>query len=411
VLLALQRTHGNRYVQRVVAGIQAKLKIGQPGDIYEQEADRVAEEVMQMPEHKVQRQTDEEKKEEELIQSKPSFEQIIPMGQRQVEEEEDEEIPQPKEYSGKATEVTLDIEKNITALKGSGQPLSESVRAFFEPRFGYDFSQVRIHADTQASEFAQTANARAFTLGRNMVFGAGQYQPETSSGRYLLAHELVHVVQQSQNFAIFHRSTANDRVDDTPDSSKIAQITNLRMMGKDKLESNLMAAPPGMQMYPGGMEEYRSRRPPGAQVEAVRETLRLGLPAATESGVKICYVPLAAFPEWLPYWASPIDHAFIEFDDGWSAGFTRQEGESKEDARIISPEPRRNDPRKTCYAAERKDSEECQTKPSNEIKRCIQTEARKDPGRYHAILNNCGDWVKRTFNNCCLKPKTPGHIY
>lgn len=270
VLLALQRTHGNRYVQRVVVGIQAKLKVGQPGDVYEQEADRVAEAVMRMPEHKVQRQTDEEKKEEELIQSKPLFEQIIPLVQRQVEEEEDEEILQPKEYSGKATEVTLDIEKNINALRGSGQPLPESVRAFFEPRFGYDFSQVRIHADTQASEFAQTANARAFTLGRDMVFGAGQYQPETSSGRYLLAHELVHVVQQSQNFAIFHRSTANDRVDDTPDSSKIAQITNLRIMGKDKLETDRTkkfspiksdkSISPGIQAKL--KEERREERPP-----------------------------------------------------------------------------------------------------------------------------------------------------
>jgi hypothetical protein len=49
-----------------------------------------------------------------------------------------------------------------------------------------------------------------------------------------------------------------------------------------------------------------------------------------ETGVKICYVPLAVFPEWLPSWASPVDHAFIEFDDGWFAGFTMLEGESKE---------------------------------------------------------------------------------
>ena len=87
VLLALQQTHGNRYVQRVVAGIQAKLKVGQPGDIYEQEADRIAEQVMRVPEPEVQRQVEpeeeeekkkkeEEEEEEELIQTKPLAEQI-----------------------------------------------------------------------------------------------------------------------------------------------------------------------------------------------------------------------------------------------------------------------------------------------------------------------------------------------
>jgi hypothetical protein len=76
VLLALQRTHGNRYVQRVVAGIQAKLKVGQSGDIYEEEADRVAEQVMQMPEPQVQRQP-EEGEEEELIQTKPLADQCV----------------------------------------------------------------------------------------------------------------------------------------------------------------------------------------------------------------------------------------------------------------------------------------------------------------------------------------------
>jgi len=164
VLLALQSTHGNRYVQRVVAGIQAKLKVGQPGDIYEQEADRIADAVMQMPESKVQ------------LQGK----------------EEEEEILQTKEISSK----TPELESRIQTLQRSGQPLPESVRAFFKPRFGYDFSRVRIHADRQAAEAARSVNARAFTLGRDVVFGAGQYAPETATGQRLVAHELTHVVQQ-----------------------------------------------------------------------------------------------------------------------------------------------------------------------------------------------------------------------
>jgi hypothetical protein len=89
-LLALQQTHGNRYVQRVVSGIQAKLVVGQPGDMYEREADRVADEVMRMAEPGVLRQAEEEE-EEDLIQAKPLAEQITPLVQRQIEEEEKEE--------------------------------------------------------------------------------------------------------------------------------------------------------------------------------------------------------------------------------------------------------------------------------------------------------------------------------
>ena len=91
VLLALQQTHGNRYVQRVVTGIQAKLAVGQSGDIYEQEADRVPEQVMRMPEPQVQRQLEEEEEvEEERIQTKLPADQITPRVRRHVEEVEEE---------------------------------------------------------------------------------------------------------------------------------------------------------------------------------------------------------------------------------------------------------------------------------------------------------------------------------
>jgi hypothetical protein len=201
VLLALQRTHGNRYVQRVVTGIQAKLKVGQPGDVYEQEADRVAEQVMRMLEPHVQRQAEEEEEQEEIFQTKPLAEQITPLVRRQVEEEEEkeeEEILQTKEVPGQTPEVTPNLESRIQSLKGGGQPLPESVRAFYEPRFGHDFSRVRVHTDSDASGATQAVNARAFTVGRNIAFGAGQYAPRTSEGKKLLAHELVHVIQQQQ---------------------------------------------------------------------------------------------------------------------------------------------------------------------------------------------------------------------
>lgn len=81
-------------------------------------------------------------------------------------------------------------------MRGGGQPLSASSRAFFEPRLGADLSNVRVHTDANATGTAKALNAKAFTVGRDVVFGAGQYEPASNEGRRLLAHELTHVVQQ-----------------------------------------------------------------------------------------------------------------------------------------------------------------------------------------------------------------------
>ncbi len=222
-------------------GVQTKLTIGQPHDRYEQEADRVADQVMRMPEpvsnfrqpsiqrlcpqceEELQRQptsVEEEEEEKEPLQMKSLQRQVEPTSeeeeedeeketlqmkplQRQVEptseeEEEDEKEPlQMKSISGKNAEASPDLQKRISGLQSRGQPLAESERAFLEPRFGYDFSRVRVHADDQAAEMAHSINARAFTVGQNVVFGAGQYQPRSSQGQRLLAHELTHVVQQN----------------------------------------------------------------------------------------------------------------------------------------------------------------------------------------------------------------------
>jgi hypothetical protein len=81
-------------------------------------------------------------------------------------------------------------------LRSPGQPLDSATRAHMEPRFGHDFSKVRVHADDRAAEAASLISARAFTSNRGLVFGAGEYAPQTESGRRLLSHELTHVVQQ-----------------------------------------------------------------------------------------------------------------------------------------------------------------------------------------------------------------------
>ena len=82
-------------------------------------------------------------------------------------------------------------------LRSPGNPLLPTSRAFFESGFGHDFAKVRIHSDARASDSARNVNARAYTVGRDIVFGRGEYDPHSSAGRHLLAHELAHVVQQS----------------------------------------------------------------------------------------------------------------------------------------------------------------------------------------------------------------------
>lgn len=81
-------------------------------------------------------------------------------------------------------------------LSSPGQPLDAGTRAFMEPRFGHDFSQVRVHTDARAAESARAVNALAYTVGRDLVFGARQHAPATNEGRLLIAHELTHVLQQ-----------------------------------------------------------------------------------------------------------------------------------------------------------------------------------------------------------------------
>jgi len=201
-ILYLQRTIGNQAVQRLVKSraLQAKLRIGPPRDAYEQEADQVADAVMRMPEPGVQQQVGPEEEEEEVLQTKPLVDQITPLVQRQVEEEE--EMLQAKSMEDSTSEVPHGLESQINAIKGGGRPLAESERAYFEPRFGYDFGQVRMHTDIRAAETAQAVNAQAFTVGNDVVFGIGKYSPHTAQGKSLLSHELTHVIQQGTDLAV-----------------------------------------------------------------------------------------------------------------------------------------------------------------------------------------------------------------
>jgi hypothetical protein len=169
--------------------IQASLTISRPGDALEREADRVADAVMRVPAPSSMPAN---------VSSATSVSPGAAIQRRCVEcEEETKSNVQRKEGSAEAPQITPSVSAGITALKGGGSPLPASAREFFEPRFGADFSSVRVHTGSQAAETANAINARAFTIGRNIAFNARQYAPHSQEGRHLLAHELTHVVQQS----------------------------------------------------------------------------------------------------------------------------------------------------------------------------------------------------------------------
>ena len=180
--------------------IQTKLTIGTPDDKYEQEADRVADQVMRMPEP----QEDEDLGIQRKVPS-PTVQRICTGCeeelQRQTMEEEEEEPLQMKGESGSgsaAQQVSDTTASQIQSWHGGGEPLPSKPRASFEQRFGRDFEKVRIQRDAKAAGTAAKLHARAFTVGNNIAFGKGQFRPDTSEGERLLAHELTHVVQQTK---------------------------------------------------------------------------------------------------------------------------------------------------------------------------------------------------------------------
>ncbi len=161
-------------------GLQAKLAVNSPGDIYEQEADLVADQIMRMP------------------ASSPSA--VAAWRQRMLRESDHKEAGRTQRAQGvsAATESKSSPAKETTvrALNSSGEPLHPALRSFFEPRFGHSFDQVRVHTDAEAATSAQQLNALAYTRGRDIAFAPGRFEPHTERGRRLLAHELTHVVQQ-----------------------------------------------------------------------------------------------------------------------------------------------------------------------------------------------------------------------
>ena len=170
------RAQVNPLWHRLATRVQAKLTVGSAHDPCELEADRLADQTVRMGDRHA-------------------------IAQRSTCAEVTDEGPRRKE-SGSASHSPVAIPPVVhQALTTTGQPLDSDSRSFFGARFGYDFSQVQIHDDNEGHRAAAALDSLAFTVGRHIAFSSDKYAPHTAEGRRLLAHELVHVVQQSRSAA------------------------------------------------------------------------------------------------------------------------------------------------------------------------------------------------------------------
>ncbi len=222
-ILALQQMAGNRAVQRLLARkdqatggpkttspIQTKLTVGPVGDVYEQEADRVAQQVVNQINQPAAQPADTSQAvqrampDEEELQLKPLSASITPLVQRMA--------------GAEGGPVTQEVEAALQQARGSGQPLADSIRAPLEQAFGADFSGVNVHTDAQADTLNRSLQARAFTSGQDVFFREGEYNPQSHSGQELIAHELTHVTQQQPTLARKSRSADATAVSRAADS-------------------------------------------------------------------------------------------------------------------------------------------------------------------------------------------------
>jgi hypothetical protein len=204
------------------SGVQAKMTVNKPGDKFEQEADKMADKVMRMPappaaakDEKLQRAPEEklQKRAEEKILKAPLPEDQVQKAEDPKQKLEENKVQKAEDHrlqkapadeklqrrdadGGGSAAVGADVQSAIHNKTTGGEPLSSEVRQHMEPRFNADFDTVRIHKDSESAALSNQLSARAFTYQNHIFFSGGQYQPGSSDGKHLLAHELTHTIQQ-----------------------------------------------------------------------------------------------------------------------------------------------------------------------------------------------------------------------
>ena len=248
--------------------VQTKLTVGAPGDKYEQEADSMAAKVMTMPDEAlqqpIQRQTDEET---EAVQMQPLVNSITPLVQRKSGEEEEIQMKSgPKRASDGSSQASSSIESRLASSQGGGSPLPDDVLRFMEPRFGADFSSVRVHTDSNAVQMNKELGAQAFARGSDIYFGAGKSPGKNE----LTAHELTHTVQQggASQAKPDQKSTGKDK--DNKDKSTQTEVATENPKVKNE----------------GSKEDKKTPENPKVKNEGSKEDKKTPTDAGTKTAVK-----------------------------------------------------------------------------------------------------------------------------
>ena len=173
------------------SNLQAKLTIGHPNDHFEQEADAVADRVVAMPKQRTDLSSD--------IQTKPLSKNITKLSSRRgaaLLPKRLQRSPKVQKQANSNLSTSSNVASRLQSSRGGGNSLDETTQGEMESAFGADFGDVRIHTGSEATQLSQDLGAKAFTHGSDIYFNQGQYNPDSSEGKHLLAHELTHTVQQ-----------------------------------------------------------------------------------------------------------------------------------------------------------------------------------------------------------------------
>jgi len=201
---------------RPAPALQAKLSINPPDDVFEHEADQVADRVMRMTDRVAVAEASSTNASEKLQRKCSCGSEGSECAACTEKKEEAGLQRSPAGPAGSASPPSASAPPIVhQVLSSPGQLLDPATRAFMEARFGRNFSGVRVHADSRAADSARSVSALAYTVGSNIVFGRGRYSPGSETGRRLLAHELTHVLQQSSDDLAIQREEAKFDVDGT----------------------------------------------------------------------------------------------------------------------------------------------------------------------------------------------------
>jgi uncharacterized protein DUF4157 len=373
-ILALQRTIGNRAVQQLLSSqihaplasattprpvIQAKLMVGPAANHYEQEADRIARKVAgehaaESGAEPIQRQTDEE----EPVQRKPVADSITPLVQRQPETEEDEKIQTSRAGRGEGFEANGELENRLQASRGNGSPLPGSLRSRMERSLGSDFGSVRIHTGDESDRLNLSLQSYAFTTGHDLFFKRGEYNPESQEGRELIAHELVHVMQQKGS------KTGNKIGASSGEAATIQRLTEEEKKERNRLKKERREAEKQTANKPEEEKKADKKEDKQSQ-EASQENRIKDMREKMKAALEIVKTELKKEAEdkglvWT--WANAIDKRYDHLDDNWFKTMSNKKikdkpGEIKDD---ISKEIKKA--KKEAEAKERDDGREAAAK-------------------------------------------------